>query len=132
MHKKFFKRSVQINSIIAILAILCIGFTIAIVQRTVGHKEEAITTMIVLYFGSIILICLVGCFVAPDFKYWIMVEGDYIIFEKSETDHRTILRRHSVVRQTRKEIVLQDERGTIISLAYNGEVLEFLKQERIE
>lgn len=130
MRKQFFKRSVQIRSSIVVLVIMCIGFFI----QAKGCKSEAEIKMmlIILYVVGLAVLFVIGYFVLPDFKYWIRVEDGYIIFEKNETDHRPILRKYSVIRQTRKEIVLEDERGTIISLAYNGEVLEFLNQVRIE
>lgn len=132
MHKKFFKRSLQIKSIIAILAILGIGFIIAIVRPAERHKMETTIALIILYVICCIIMCLIKYFVAPDFEYWIREEGGYIIFEKSATDHRPILRKYTIIQRTYKKIVLGDERGTIISLAYNAEVLEFLKQLRIE
>lgn len=130
MRKQFFKRSVQIRSLIVFIAIMLIAMVVVI--KTMGYGEEAITAMAMIYVISFIALSVLVFVTPPDFKYWIRAEGEYIIFEINEADHRPILKKYSVINKNYKKMVLEDERGTIISIAYSATVQEFLKQERIE
>lgn len=132
MCKKFFKRSVQRRSVMAIMVILLIGYVIISKQLLSTNETDVVIGAMIFFAVCLVLLLLIAYVLPPDFKYWISEEGDYIIFEKNETDHRPILRKYSIIKQTRNEIVLGDERGTIISIAYNAEVVEFLKQVGIK
>lgn len=65
--------------------------------------------------------------VPPDFKYFIRVSNDWVIFEISEEDHRRIDRNFIIASQKRHYIVL-DDGFSRIRIAYNKKVLQFLNE----
>ena len=65
--------------------------------------------------------------VPPDFKYFIRVSNDWVIFEISEEDHRRIDRNFIIASQKRHYILL-DDGFSRIHIAYNKEVLQFLNE----
>ena len=65
--------------------------------------------------------------VPPDFKYFIRVSNDWVIFEISEEDHRRIDRNFIIASQKRHYVVL-DDGFSRIRIAYNKEVLQFLNE----
>lgn len=63
----------------------------------------------------------------PNFKYIINVTNDCIIFEISQEDHRRIDKNFTIVNKGKHYMVLDDGISRI-RIAYNKEVLQFLKE----
>lgn len=131
MRKQFFKRSVRTQMMIVVMIVILI--IIIIIISIKGLEAEYLGTFYMLSVGSVFVAELIVCeVIPPDFKYYVRAEFDCITFEFSEIDHRPILRNYHEVNKDYYYMVLQDDRGAIISIPYNKEVLEFLKQVRIE
>lgn len=65
--------------------------------------------------------------VPPDFKYFINVSRDWVIFEISEEDHRRI-DRNFIISSKKKHYIVLDDGFSRIRIAYNKEVLQFLNE----
>ena len=63
----------------------------------------------------------------PDFEYNIKVEKHYLIFEISE-DNKWCIKRPFTIRQKNKAHIIIDDGFSRMSIAYNNELLEFLKE----
>lgn len=130
MRKQFFKRSLQFKVLLIWLVVACAIFAMAIVQSVTG--EFQLEHMTFAWWGIVAAYAIILIVLPDNFSYWIKQDGDYIVFEMSETDHRRLLRTFSITNKNRKRIVLEDETGEILLTPYDSTVLEFLRQVRIE
>lgn len=122
-----FKRST--NSIVGIILLaICVFYLILLFQIkcAYGVTPTVVNLLVSLCFffvASIIVLSLVP----PDFKYSINVTNDCIIFEMSKEDHRRLDKSFAIASKTRNYITL-DDGFSRIRIAYNENVLKFLKQ----
>ena len=63
----------------------------------------------------------------PDFEYFINVSKDWVFFEFSQEDHRMITK-HFIISSKKRHYIVLDDGLSRICIAYNKEVLQFLKE----
>lgn len=132
MRRQFFRRSTAslLNAFrwVVLISLFVVTIKVDVPYNGTGMPTELIIAWIIYFAISL----LSEIFIPPNFNYYVRAEKDYIIFELSETDHRPILRKYYEVSRKHGYMLLQDDIGAIISIPYSAEVLEFLKQVRIE
>ncbi len=99
MCKQFFKRSNQTQALL-ILFVAMLSFAILFIWQIKdgGDFSEISFTLLVIIL-IVAMVFVIALIIPDDFQYWIRVEGDYIIFEKNDTDHRPILRKYVVIKK---------------------------------
>ena len=128
-----FKRSTQ-SIVTTILLVIALSYTVAILIVGCAEVELFGFTTFLTELGLVLqlLFFLVATIIAdsampPDFEYFINVSKDWVFFEFSQEDHRMIAKNFIISNKTRHYIILDDGLSRIC-IAYNKEVLQFLKE----
>ena len=129
---KFNRSILSVVGVISWPIILFCGIVISdAIKKFIIHEDKLTPTdaKILVIAVFIFVVCLIAIFiiVPPDFKYFINIADDCIIFEMNENDHRRIGRDFKIVSKKMHYIIL-DDGFSRIRIAYNRKVLQFLEE----
>lgn len=129
-----FNRSIQSIILGTFLPIIIFFITVILSEiAKVNIYEDEVTltptgvNFLIMFFLFGVLFVLLKSIVPPDFKYFINIADDCIIFEMNENDHRRIGRDFKIVSKKMHYIIL-DDGFSRIRIAYNRKVLQFLEE----